>query len=221
MLTFSANPTVDQVQKAASAVVPNKSIKQLNEFERIGLSEGFVKMAEGKLTKPEFNAGAFGCTIERNIKMSVIDREIPLISSEEYEAGVRGVSETYVQVDSFANNDSWLESLRLNISMVKEVFDLMEDHIIEQERQSGKRYVTSLSATMKNALSGNCRSMTTLSRLVQDYKDFNFLQVPQCKIVMIDFLKDVNSLGGLIEYILRHRELGEALGLYDNNTLTA
>lgn len=109
----------------------------------------------------------------------------------------------------------------MNIIVVKEVFELVDDHIIERERKSGKRYVTSLNANMKNALAGNSRSMTTLFRLVQDYKDFNSLQVPQCKIVMIDFLKDVNSLGGLIEYILRHRELGEALDLCDNNTLTA
>lgn len=44
------------------------------------------------MTEPKFNDGAFGFTIERNIKMSVIDREVPLISSEEYEAGVqRGI----------------------------------------------------------------------------------------------------------------------------------
>ncbi|TDG00873.1 hypothetical protein [Paenibacillus piri] len=220
MLTFSVNKSIRKIADAAYDIIENNPRFMLDPLEREGVSAGFLKLVEGKgkPTDKPINAGAYGYGVERNTQRRNYKREVAPLTAEELEAGVRGVSETvFVAKYSFSNDENWLESLEIDVDLVKTVFQLVEEHIYSHESAKGKWNPASLRGVLTNAMKNNARSQSTLTIWKNEYTDLSFIIIPPNNLKLKSFLEDYGTLEEFLRYILRHRELCEALELYETS----
>jgi hypothetical protein len=213
MLTFSANPSFERVSEASAAVLRKKPATR---YECIGASELFIKIALGKQSEDVTNVGGFGYAVERNTRMAIEARTVCILSQHEAERGCKGgVFETVLKVGSFADDEIWLERLDLNVEAVKDAFEVWDMFSVVYHKKS-------LRSALRLGLKGHPRHITKASELIEKLiRSGNLPLIPQnAKLYslyqrVIPFMAEYD-LKTLIEMILNHREIGEALELYED-----
>lgn len=217
MITFGLNKLEEQIAKASASVLKDKPVNHYNQFERIGISEGFIKSV-GERMEGSINIGGLGYTVELNTKMANSTREVSILSADEIARGCKGgVAQTVFRVDSFADDERWLESLDINPEVVVAAFDIWDDLSFITKKKS-------LRSVLRIGLKGHPRSITMVSVLIEELSNSENLPMkpPNCSNLRSQSLNQrVNafmiehSLKSLIEMVLSNRDIGEALGLYD------
>ncbi|OMF88754.1 hypothetical protein [Paenibacillus sp. FSL R7-0337] len=220
VLTFSNNPSYE-IKSEAAEVLLNK--KLVTQSDIIGASEFFVKICGGKIGCSKVkNVGGFGYQIERNTTMVIGKREMPLLISEELNLGQKGIAESILATESFANDEYWIEECDLDIKLVEEVFNYIEDYISERETKTGRRSFPNLRTMIRKALEGNPRVISNLTTLVKKYNNLNDIFIKLDVITITTtiqkaycLLQEYNTLESFIKYLLKHKKFGVAMGLYN------
>ncbi|BFH67329.1 hypothetical protein J27TS7_15840 [Paenibacillus dendritiformis] len=220
MITFSVNPTEEQIGDAGASVVSKKKpVAHYSRFESLGISEGFVKTVDGYLDQP-IKVGAFGYVVEKNTKMAISSKEVPILTVDEIEAGRKGgVSEAVFKVKDFSDNDRWLESLDTDYEVIKAVFDLVEIEIYNHKKKW-------LRLVIEIALrTGRSKDIDYLGRLIEEFNDFSRLplvsQDKECfksftnpsMIQKVIIYLEEHSLRDLVGYIITNKKAADAVGL--------
>ncbi|MBP1904998.1 hypothetical protein J2Z32_001623 [Paenibacillus turicensis] len=214
------NPTEERIGDAGVRVVPRKKpVAHYSRFESLGISEGFVKTVDGYLDQP-IKVGAFGYGVERNTKMAISSKEVPILTVDEFKAGRKGgVSEAILKVKNFSDNDNWLESLDTDYEVIKAVFNLVEIEIYNHKKKW-------LHLVIEVALrTGRSKDIDYLGRLIEEFNDFSKLplvsQDKECfksstnpsMIQKVIFYLEEHSLRDLVGYIITNKKAADAVGL--------
>ncbi|SFM05113.1 hypothetical protein SAMN03159341_1155 [Paenibacillus sp. 1_12] len=169
MLTFSLNPTMERITAAGTSVAIDKPVYLYTQYEREGISEGFVKTVDGKQTENSVNVGGYGYAVERNTKMVIESREVSILSVEEIESGSKsGVTETVFMTIDFANNEEWLEELDFDEEAFVTMFEMVAHQISSENGED-------LVSIIKLALTSNKKMIIRLSALNDEYSRFDDL----------------------------------------------
>lgn len=168
MLTFSINPSLEQISKAGAAVLKKKPIAQYTAHEQIGVSEAFIKTVDGKQKGSDVNIGAYGYVVERNTKMAISKKETAIISIDEEMEREKGVADTVFKIDSHVEDDNWLESLDFDWEAFLTAFELVACQIQLDQGENLRKYI-------QLALTASPKHVTRLTVLIEQYNDFEDL----------------------------------------------
>lgn len=104
MITFSVNPTIEQVMTKGLRVKVGTS-----DVAREWAGEAYLNCIEGRVRKGSFNLDAYAYACSKNEMYYKYKREVPIISAEESEDRVYGVTEAVVSFTD-SNFDSIVEN---------------------------------------------------------------------------------------------------------------
>lgn len=169
MLTFSINPSIELLSKAGAAVLKNKQISQYTDYERIGISEAFIKTVVGKQKGSDVKIGAYGYAVERNTKLVISNREISILSLEDEKNNKKGVADTVFKIDPQVDNEKWLESLNFDLEAFLITFELVQCQVALDQGENLRRMI-------QLALDASPKHVSRLTVLIEQYKDFGDLK---------------------------------------------
>jgi hypothetical protein len=132
-----------------------------NDYERVALSESYIKKAEGKIdAQAAVKLENYGYSVMRNTKMAISKRYIPFINSDEHSRGFSGVVAGASCVGEFENNEG---IKNVEDQEVLEGFYRVHDELIIEEG-------VHLIELLKNALNANYRVIMKLKDLIERYQ---------------------------------------------------
>lgn len=154
MLTFSVNKNSSDVIRGLSL----KTLKPTTEKGREWLSEVWFKAIEGKVDE-NVNVNAYGYVCDQNTKMALNKKETSLLTADEVNDGLKGVSEIVASyVDD--NIDYIIESSEIK-TLVEDFINMRYD-ILEEAGVDLWRVV-------KLARRYNTKMVDKLRQLIQEY----------------------------------------------------
>lgn len=157
MLSFSVNQELPNVYLDLSSIENTDVINNIDS-RREWLSTLYLNMCDGKADQ-DSDLAAYAVACKKNSDLTYISRNVPIISKDELENGVSGVSEDvleYVEknIDEIADRASF-------VSSVKELIEFSDYLELEED--------VDLVHTMLSAVRGNKRATEILITLKNKY----------------------------------------------------
>lgn len=158
MLTFSLNPSTEEVYEAGSIIAKRKPTSTLG---RQWLSEAFIKRLAGKVGE-EMNVDAYGYVCNENTKLGQLRDPLPLLTLDEMESGYVGIPHNLSDGGDFVRR--LVEDIDFNLSFTLSRFEYFQDLIAIQEGINLQRLLSLL------LMAGKPKLLLKLKKLISKYE---------------------------------------------------
>lgn len=175
MLTFSVNRGIKKIKMNLDFIRNAEStgrVGEANDIRRQWLSTLYINMCKGNAEQnTDITAYAVSCNKNRNL--AIANSEVPIISSDDLEAGVKGICSDSIGYDESRFKD--IEEYSKFLSDLYELLNFADFLEIEED--------IDLVQTMLSALDGSKTSIKLLQELISKYdmKDllYSVMSVPE------------------------------------------
>lgn len=176
MLTFSVNRGIKNVKMNLDFIRNAEStgrVGEANDIRRQWLSTLYINICKGN-AEQSTDITAYAVSCNKNVNLAIANSEVPIISSDELDAGVRGICS-----DSLGYDEERFKSIEDYSKFIGDLHELLNfADFLEIEED------VDLVQTMLSALDGSKTSVKVLQGLITKYENmkdllYSIMSIPE------------------------------------------